>query len=321
MTHIEQPRVTVITPVYNGEKHLAESIESVLAQTYGNWQHIIVNNCSTDNTLAIASQFARQDARIRIHNNEHFLAMIKNHNHAFSLIPNESEYCKVLHSDDWLFPECIEKMVQVAETYPNVGIVSSYRLDDIRVNCDGLPYPSTCIPGNELCRSTLLGGPYVFGSPSTLLLRSDLIRSRKPFYNEALLHADREVCFDILQESDFGFVHQVLSFTRRGKGTMTTYARRLNTFIFDDLHTLIKYGPIYLSGEDYRIALGKSIIRYLQFLCANPLMMREKDFRQFHCRGLKELRRLVGATETLTAALAAVRSKISAAFKYPVKSI
>jgi glycosyltransferase involved in cell wall biosynthesis len=48
------PLVSILTPVYNGEKYLAECIRSVLAQTYQNWEYTIVNNCSTDKTLEIA---------------------------------------------------------------------------------------------------------------------------------------------------------------------------------------------------------------------------------------------------------------------------
>lgn len=59
----------MLTPVYNGDKHLAECIRSVLAQTYSNFDYWIVNNCSTDRTLEIAEEFADHDSRIRIHNN------------------------------------------------------------------------------------------------------------------------------------------------------------------------------------------------------------------------------------------------------------
>ena len=57
--HVE-PLVSVATPVYNGERHLAECIESVLAQTYQNWEYIIVNNCSTDRTREIAESYGRR---------------------------------------------------------------------------------------------------------------------------------------------------------------------------------------------------------------------------------------------------------------------
>jgi len=73
----DQPFVSVITPVYNGEKYLAECIESVLGQTYAAWEYIIVNNCSSDRTLEIAQSYARQDSRIRIHNNPGFVGTVQ----------------------------------------------------------------------------------------------------------------------------------------------------------------------------------------------------------------------------------------------------
>src|SRR6266581_1256369 len=81
-----QPLVSLVTPVYNGEKYLAECIESVLVQTYQNWEYIIVNNCSTDRSREIAEGYAKQDARIRIHTNQKFVGMIQNHNIAFRQI-------------------------------------------------------------------------------------------------------------------------------------------------------------------------------------------------------------------------------------------
>src|SRR5206468_7458596 len=120
------PLVTVVTPVYNGEKYLTECIESVLAQTYQNWEYIIVNNCSTDRSLEIAQSYAEQDVRIRIHNNQEFVGKEANENIAFRQISPASTYCKMVHADDWLFPECIARMVAVAETNSTVGIVGAY---------------------------------------------------------------------------------------------------------------------------------------------------------------------------------------------------
>ena len=169
----EQPLVSVLTPVYNGEKHIAECIESVLGQTYQNWEYCIVNNCSQDRTLEIAMRYAQRDKRVRIHNNTEFVGCDANGNIALQQMSSESKYCKVVHADDWLFPECIMKMVEVAEANPKVAIVCSYGLRNEYVSWDGLPYPSTVRPGREICRNTLLGGPYVFGSPTSMLVRSD----------------------------------------------------------------------------------------------------------------------------------------------------
>jgi glycosyltransferase involved in cell wall biosynthesis len=59
MSTANEPFVSIITPVYNGEAYLRECIESVLAQTYSNWEYIVVNNCSTDGTLRIAEGYCR----------------------------------------------------------------------------------------------------------------------------------------------------------------------------------------------------------------------------------------------------------------------
>ncbi|HWG97207.1 MAG TPA: glycosyltransferase, partial [Nitrospira sp.] len=56
------PLVSIVTPVYNGEKYLAECIESILAQTFPRWDYTIVNNCSTDRSLEIAECYAQKDS-------------------------------------------------------------------------------------------------------------------------------------------------------------------------------------------------------------------------------------------------------------------
>ncbi|HTQ50255.1 MAG TPA: glycosyltransferase family A protein, partial [Candidatus Acidoferrales bacterium] len=107
----EQPLVTVLTPVYNGEAFICECIESVLNQSYQNYEYIILNNCSKDRTLELASNYAKKDRRIRVHNSPKFVGVIENHNNAFQLMSRESKYCKVVSGDDWLFPHCITTMV------------------------------------------------------------------------------------------------------------------------------------------------------------------------------------------------------------------
>jgi glycosyltransferase involved in cell wall biosynthesis len=287
--HESKPLVSVLTPVHNGEKYLPECIESVLAQTYRNWEYIIVNNCSTDRSREIACTYAGKDGRIRVHDSVEFVTAQKNHNIAFRQMAAASKYCKVVHADDWLFPECLARMVAVAESHPHVGIVSAYRLAGTRVNLDGLPYPTTVISGRETCRRTLLSEIYVFGSPTSLLFRSDLIRRREAFFNESNIHADTEACFDLLQESDLGFVHQVLTYTRRHEAAGTTFSRHFRTNGLGNLAMLTKYGPLCLSEEEFKAESRLREKRYYRSLARVVLYRRDQRILRYHRNGLKNL--------------------------------
>ncbi len=281
--------VTVVTPVYNGERYLAECIESVLAQTYANWEYVIVNNCSTDRSAEVARPYAQKDSRIRVVDTESFLDVMGSQNTAFRQVGAASSYCKMVHADDWLFPDCLRQMVELAETHPSVGIVGSYRLDDVEVNCDGLPYPSTVVPGRQICRATLLGGPHVFGTATTLLFRADLVRRRDPFFDPTNFHADEATCFEILRESDFGFVHQVLSFTRRHAETQSTFTEVMKTYLPKRLRHLQQYGPWYLESGEYGQRLKYEQEEYYRSLSNSLLQGRRLDFWVYHRQQLRSL--------------------------------
>ena len=285
-----QPLVSVITPVYNGEKYLAECIESVLSQTYENWDYCIVNNCSTDRTREIAEQYADKDPRIRIYNNREFLNIYDNLNHAMRQLLPESKYCKVVHADDFLFPECLEKMVALAEKHPSVGIVGAYGLRGTEVVWDQLiPYKQEVTPGNTVCRAILLGAPYVFGSPTSTLIRADLVRKRPDFYNVMNPNPDAEVCFDILWESDFGFVHQVLTYTRVHEKSQTTKDGKVGALVLGKLVTLQKFGPVYLTPEELKKRLDRWLLWF--FVCCFKYLLegRLNSFLKFNLPRMKRI--------------------------------
>jgi glycosyltransferase involved in cell wall biosynthesis len=295
MSADKRPLVSVLTPVYNGAEYLRECIESILAQSYTNWDYTIVNNCSTDGTAEIAEEYARMDERIRVHTNNMLLDVIANHNNAFRRISPESNYCKVVSGDDWLFPECLEQMVRLAEAHPSVGLVGSYQLSgggaDWRtwsIRWDELPYPSTVIAGREICRQHLLGGPYVFGSPTSLLYRSDLIRAQERFYPNATAEADTSACYKCLQQADFGFVHQVLSFMRLHEHTMTATSQSLNAYSSSHLSDLVEYGPSYLTRDELSKRLREVLADYYRFLAVSALHLTDAAFWAYHKRRLME---------------------------------
>ena len=304
------PLVSIVTPVYNNADHLEECIESVLAQTYVNWDYTIVDNCSSDGSSEIARRFAEKEPRIRVRENKRFLRALENHNAALRYISPASRYCKVVFGDDWIFPECLEKMVSLAEKHPSVGIVGAYALEGTQVRWTGLPYPSHMISGREICREHLLRDLFVFGSANSVLYRADLVRRRDLFYNEAQMNADDEVCFELLKNCDFGFVHQVLTFTRVRPGSMSAISGNMQTSFPGFLNILLTYGRDYLTVEEYEARLHRHVCEYYRFLGKSVMLNHNTTFWDYHMTRLAELgvgfsraRLVKGTLQTLLGAL------------------
>jgi glycosyltransferase involved in cell wall biosynthesis len=288
MNSSSRPLVGVLVPVFNGAEHLAECVESLLAQTYQNWECAIVNNCSTDNSAAIAREYAAQDSRIRVFENQQFLRAVPNYNSGLRQISPASDYCKIVFADDWIFPECLERMVAVGEQHPSVGIVGAYGLQGRQVMWAGLPFPSTLVPGREICRKLYLENLYVFGTGTSLLYRASLVRSRDPFYNESNLHADSEVCLALLRSCDFGFVNQVLTFTRVRSGSLTSFSNDLNTLIAGRLHDLVTYGRDYLTPQEFESCLDRQLSAYYHFLARSLRRRGDEKFWDYHKKKLTD---------------------------------
>jgi len=303
-----QPLISVVTPVYNGEPYLAECIESVLKQTYRNFEYIIVNNCSTDRTLEIASSYAKDDPRIRIHDNDTFVPVIENHNTAFRLISPAAKYCKVVSADDSIFPDCLLRMVELAEANPSVGFVGSFEIAGSRVRWQGFEYPRAVISGRELCRRVFLSQDpeFGFGSPTSLMYRADIVRGSGEFYPNASPHADTSACFKHLEHSDFGFVYEVLAYCRIHGETQSSGSQSINRYSSAVLNDVIQYGPLYLSPEEFRKLLRKQIREYYQFLGVNMFGSRGKEFWRYHRSRLEEL----GHPLTIPRLLAGVVTKL-----------
>jgi hypothetical protein len=154
---------------------------------------------------------------------------------------------------------------------------------------NGLAYPSTLVSGREVARGVLLGQYNVFGSYNSTLLRTDLVRLKIPFYNESNVHADTEACYHILQTADYGFVHQVLTFTRRHEASVSSSLSTLNTHLLGGLSLLLRYGPVFLNEKEVSARKAKYLKRYYAFLGKNALKMREKTFWKYHADGLRDL--------------------------------
>jgi glycosyltransferase involved in cell wall biosynthesis len=118
------PLVSVLMTSYNREKYIAEAIESVLASNYTNFELIIVDDCSNDNTVEIARSYEAKDNRVKVYVNEKNLGDYPNRNKAASY--GKGKYLKYLDSDDIIYPYGLQVMVEAMEKYQGAGIGFSF---------------------------------------------------------------------------------------------------------------------------------------------------------------------------------------------------
>ena len=111
-----KPVVSVLMTVYNRGKYIPAAIESVLAQTFKDFELIIVDDCSTDRSVDIARTYANKDSRIRVYVNEENLGDYPNRNKAASYA--KGQYLKYVDADDIVYPHCLEVMVEAIGRFP-----------------------------------------------------------------------------------------------------------------------------------------------------------------------------------------------------------
>ena len=248
-----QPFVSVVTPVYNDDPYLEQCIRSVLSQTHQHFEYIVCDNHSTDRSGEIARDLAAGDSRMRVVSPPDFLPQARNFNFALGQMSASARYCKMLSSDDWIFAECLERMTTLAEAHPNVGLVGSYRLIEAAPDCFGVPVERSVFPGREAVRWQILGKAYPFGTPSTVLYRAERVREALPvFFPEDRFYFDLDAAFRILAKHDFGFVHQVLSFSRYQPGAIMDEANQLHTWPLMHYVTAEQYGREFLEPQEFQ---------------------------------------------------------------------
>lgn len=118
----EKVKISVIMSVYNGEEYLSEAIDSVLAQSFTDFELIIINDCSTDRTGEILDRYASIDARVKVHTNEVNLRLPSSLNKAISL--SEGKYIARMDADDICLPDRLEKQYAFMEENPDVALSS-----------------------------------------------------------------------------------------------------------------------------------------------------------------------------------------------------
>jgi Glycosyl transferase family 2 len=172
------PQVSVLVTTYNRERHVAASIESVLAQTFGDFELLIVDDCSTDGTLEVARSYERLDSRIRLVANPRNLGQFGNRNYAAQIA--RASLLKYHDSDDVMYPHCLTVMVSMLLSEPRAGFGLSSG-----AAWPGGPCPMLLTPRMMYQREFFGEGAFMCG-PSGALFRADVFRQLGGFVDHGV---------------------------------------------------------------------------------------------------------------------------------------
>jgi glycosyltransferase involved in cell wall biosynthesis len=192
---MNNPLVSICIPVYNGAKHLKACIDSAINQNYQNWEIIITDDGSTDESIQIAHEYTANDSRIKLHRNSTNLGMAGNWNHCAELATGE--WIKYLFQDDELKPNCLTSMLQEAGEDINLIIAERdyiydnnvtesveelYEKGSIRLK-DILNQPKATFvdPGKLIKLVTSYMNRNFLGEPTSAMIRKDWFLENKPF--------------------------------------------------------------------------------------------------------------------------------------------
>ena len=177
------PLVTICIPVYNCKKYIAQAIDSVLDQTFSDFELLIVDNASNDGTLDVIARYT--DARIRLIRNKENLGLEANWNKA--VMEARGKYIKLLPADDFLYPFCVERQVGIFERPENnsLALVSCARdiIDPAgkRLITRKFPGAEHTIAGINAIRSVLRSGTNLLGEPGAILFKRSILEKTGVF--------------------------------------------------------------------------------------------------------------------------------------------
>jgi glycosyltransferase involved in cell wall biosynthesis len=174
----EQPLVSVLMTAYNRSRFIPDAIRSVLASTMPDFELVIVDDASTDDTVAVARSFERSDPRIRVHVNERNLGDYANRNRAASLA--RGRYLKYLDSDDVMYPWCLTAMTSAMEAHPEAG----FGLSSIQ---DPSGHYPICIGPRDIYLEHIRGFGHFDRSPGSAIVRRSVFESECGFSGRRLI--------------------------------------------------------------------------------------------------------------------------------------
>lgn len=215
---ISAPKVSILLPTYNRAAYLRLALESILAQTFTNFEVVVMDNASTDDTPAVVASF--DDPRIVYHRNPRNVGAVGNHNRG--LRHCRGEYLAIFSDDDLMLPDNLARKVAVLEAHPTVGLVYS---DALVIDAEGQPgelhYTQTyCYQWNAAKHQNpmpasvahhLLMHYELFVIFPTVLVRASFFEEHNLEFNNQLHYLiDWDLCLKVSALHDFYFLDEKL---------------------------------------------------------------------------------------------------------------
>lgn len=259
---ISKPRVSVLVTVFDREPYLAACLESILRSTYQDFEVVVVDDCSADDSFSVAEQFARKDGRVRSYRNQKNLGDYPNRMIAAKLA--EGEFIKYVDADDIIYPHGLGLMVEGMKKFPEAGFGLSLNISDPQT-----PYPFISSAA-EVIRTHFMGQSFLGCGPTGGIIR-------KSAFMEVGGFSGRKFVGDIELWLKLGEVWPLVSFPP----SLVWWRQH------DGQQTLIEQTqPEVLNS---RLRLEQSALEATSHLTVDEKVYVDKRLRQHHARRLWSL--------------------------------
>ena len=266
-----KPLVSICIPAYNGARFLRQCIDSILAQTFADFELLVVDDQSSDDTLSIVESYAAQDPRIRVLRNEQNLGLVGNWNRCVELA--RGEWIKFVFQDDLIAPGCIERMLSACETDTALVACAREFLFDPETTQEVrewyLGSESTIreawgkekkISAEKFCQATLRQlGTNLIGEPTAVLLHRRVFQIFGDFNPVLIMSCDLEYWARVAVHTGLMVIAEPLATFRVHGGATSSENRASRGYrmdVLDDLVILHEFA-FHLAYEPLRAAAAK----------------------------------------------------------------
>ena len=265
------PMVSVIIPVFNGEKYLRESLDSIVNQTYPNIEILVMDDASTDSTSEIIADYGEKVGSIRQPQNKGQFGNVND-----GIARSKGKYTAIYHADDIYDSKIVENEVGFLEKNTACGAVFCY---DIFVNAEGCEYGRLTVPDEFRTKScfdykTILNGILRYKNrflPTPgAMVRTAVYQELGTFRGEEYqIASDLDMWLRIARKHDIGILHQYLFSYRHGHENSSQVYYRLRTE--EERHFLILDEHLANGGSD--LAMPETLAAHKAHRAEDNLMV------------------------------------------------